>query len=352
MTKDRVLRSTPDLCAATPVATASLDRLWFSGHYRLTIKMEASGLMPEHLYPQPVVGRFAPSPTGPLHFGSLVTAVGSFCLARQKRGRWLLRIEDLDAPRVVPGAAEEIMRTLEVLGLEWDREVVWQSRRVSAYEAALARLQERGLLYACGCSRQEILASAPHPGEEGPVYPGTCRSGLAAGRRPRAMRIQVPDELVCFADGIYGPVQQCLASAVGDFVLRRADGLFAYQLAVVIDDAESGVNQVVRGADLLISTPRQIYLHTCLGYPIPQYVHLPLVVDPDGEKLSKRHGAVAVGSLRDRSELLWQAMQFLGQDAPVELRYAPCREILDWGVTNFALERVSMQQSAAALGGC
>lgn len=304
--------------------------------------------MPEHLFPQPVVGRFAPSPTGPLHFGSLVTAVGSFCLARQQRGRWLLRIEDLDAPRVVPGAADAIMRTLEVLGLAWDGEVVWQSRRVPAYEAALARLRERGLVFACGCSRQEILASAPHPGEEGPVYPGTCRSGMAAGRRPRAMRIQVPDEVVCFADGIYGPVRQCLAGAVGDFVLRRADGLFAYQLAVVVDDAESGVNQVVRGADLLTSTPRQIYLHTCLGYPLPHYIHLPLVIAPDGEKLSKRHGAVAVSSVRERSELLWQALHFLGQDAPEDLRYAPCREILDWGVIYFALDRVPLHPATAA----
>jgi glutamyl-Q tRNA(Asp) synthetase len=296
--------------------------------------------MPEHLVSQPVVGRFAPSPTGPLHFGSLVTAVGSFCLARQAGGRWLLRIEDLDAPRVVPGAAEEILRTLAALGLEWDGEVVWQSRRTAAYEAALARLRQRGLVFPCGCSRQEILASAPHPGEEGPVYPGTCRPGLAAGRRPRAMRLRVPEEVVCFADGVYGPRQQCLASAVGDFVLRRADGLFAYQLAVVVDDAESGVNQVVRGADLLGSTPRQVYLHTCLGNPLPRYVHLPLVRAADGEKLSKRHGEVAAGSAREGGALLWQALQFLGQGAPADLRGALPREILSWGVTHFALERV------------
>jgi glutamyl-Q tRNA(Asp) synthetase len=304
--------------------------------------------MPEHLlFPQPVVGRFAPSPTGPLHFGSLVTAVGSYCLARQAGGRWLLRIEDLDTPRVVAGAAEEIMRSLAVLGLEWDGEVVWQSQRISAYEAALARLRERGLVFACGCSRQEILASAPHPGEEGPVYPGTCRAGLAAGRRPRALRIQVPDEVVCFADGLHGPVEQCLANAVGDFVLRRADGLFAYQLAVVVDDAESGVNQVVRGADLLTSTPRQIYLHACLGNPLPHYVHLPLVVAPDGEKLSKRHGAVAVGSARERGELLWQALRFLGQEMPAGLKNAPPREILDWGVTHLVLDRVPLQSATS-----
>jgi glutamyl-Q tRNA(Asp) synthetase len=264
-------------------------------------------------------------------------------LARQGSGRWLLRIEDLDAPRVVPGAADEIMRTLEALGLEWDGEVVWQSRRSSAYETALVRLRERGLVFDCGCSRQEILASAPHPGEEGPVYPGTCRPGLAAGRRPRALRVRVPDEVVCFADGIFGPVEQCLVSAVGDFVLRRADGLFAYQLAVVVDDAESGVNQVVRGADLLTSTPRQIYLHTCLGNPLPHYVHLPLVVAPDGQKLSKRHGAVAFGTAREQGDLLWQVMHFLGQEVPAELQYAPPREILAWGVTHFSLDRVPLQ---------
>lgn len=304
--------------------------------------------MPAHLLSSPVIGRFAPSPTGPLHFGSLVTAVGSFCLARQGGGRWLLRIEDLDAPRVVPGAADEIMRTLEALGLEWDGEVVWQSRRSSAYETALARLRERGLVFDCGCSRQEILASAPHPGEEGPVYPGTCRPGLAAGRRPRALRVRVPDEVVCFADGIFGPVEQCLVSAVGDFVLRRADGLFAYQLAVVVDDAESGVNQVVRGADLLTSTPRQIYLHTCLGNPLPHYVHLPLVVAPDGQKLSKRHGAVAFGSAREQGDLLWRALRFLGQDVPAELQSASPGEVLAWGVRHFSLDRVPLQAAIAA----
>jgi glutamyl-Q tRNA(Asp) synthetase len=304
--------------------------------------------MPEHLQSLPVVGRFAPSPTGPLHFGSLVTAVGSFCLARQGGGRWLLRIEDLDTPRVVPGAAEEIMRTLDTLGLEWDGEVVWQSRRIPAYEAALAWLRERRLVFACGCSRQEILASAPHPGEEGPVYPGTCRSGLVAGRRPRALRIRVPDEVVCFADGLYGSVQQCLASAVGDFVLRRADGLFAYQLAAVVDDAESGVNQVVRGADLLTSTPRQIYLHTCLGNPLPHYVHLPLVLARDGEKLSKRHGAVVADSTREGGTLIWKALHFLGQAVPVRLQVATPREILSWGVMHFSLDRVPLQPAIAA----
>jgi len=300
---------------------------------------------------QTVVGRFAPSPTGPLHFGALVAAVGSFCLARQPGGRWLVRMEDLDAPRVAAGAADDILRTLSALGLEWDGEVIWQSRRTAAYEEALLRLQERGLLFACVCSRKEILASAPHPGEEGPVYPGTCRSGGAHGHRPRASRIRVPQGPVCFADGVFGPQEQCLATAVGDFVLRRADGPFAYQLAVVVDDAESGVNQVVRGADLLSSTPRQIYLHLCLGNPVPHYIHLPLALSAAGEKLSKRHGALSVTSAGGGAEVIWRALRFLGQAVPEVLRTAPPKEVLAWGVAHFDLQRVP-QQAGLPEAGC
>lgn len=298
--------------------------------------------------PQPshqiTIGRFAPSPTGPLHFGSLVTAVGSYCLARRGGGRWLVRIEDLDTPRVVPGMAEEILRTLEALGLLWDGEVLRQSGRTERYEEALAVLAEKGLLFTCGCSRKEVLASAPHQGEEGPVYPGTCRLGLTAGRTPRALRIRVPQARVCFTDGLFGRTEQCLDTAVGDFVLRRADGLFAYQLAVVVDDADSGVSQVVRGEDLLSSTPRQIFLHGCLGTSVPRYVHLPLVLAPDGEKISKRHGAVPAGD----PALLRQALCFLGQDVPGELEGAPPSELLAWAVPRFDLSRVPRQSRPAA----
>jgi glutamyl-Q tRNA(Asp) synthetase len=295
-----------------------------------------------------VVGRFAPSPTGPLHFGSLVAAVGSYCLARHVGGRWLVRIEDLDTPRVVPGAAEGILRTLEGFGMFWDGEVIYQSRRLQRYEAALERLREKGLLFACGCSRREVLASAPHVGEEGPVYPGTCRRGLSDGRRPRALRIRVPAQRVCFVDGVFGGQEQCLVSAVGDFVLRRADGLFAYQLAVVVDDAESGVNQVVRGQDLLSSTPRQIFLHACLGYRAPDYVHLPLVLASDGEKVSKRHGALAVEAGAAGGELLWQALRFLGQPVPDTLCAAPPAEVLAWGTAHFDLECVPDRPSVVS----
>lgn len=281
-----------------------------------------------------IVGRFAPSPTGALHFGSLVTAVGSYCLAKHAQGRWLVRMEDLDTPRVVPGAADEILRTLEALSLHPDGEVLYQSRRTAHYEAALEQLRGAGHVFPCACSRKEVLASAPHRGEEGPIYAGTCRAGLPDGREARSWRMRVPRCTVVFRDCLSGEYRQCLASEVGDFVLRRADGLFAYQLAVVVDDAESGVTQVVRGADLLSSTPRQIYLQHCLGYAVPCYAHLPLVMAPDGDKVSKRHGAVSLD--RDGGgDLIWQALRFLGQAVPGPLRNAPPAEVLAWGVLHF-----------------
>jgi len=296
-----------------------------------------------------VVGRFAPSPTGPLHFGSLVAAVGSYCLARQAGGRWLVRMEDLDRPRVVPGAAEDILRALEICGFEWDGDILWQSRRDERYREVLTVLRERGLVFDCGCSRRDILASAPHPGEEGPIYPGTCRGGLAPGRKPRAERMRVPDELVGFCDGIFGPTEQHLRTAVGDFVLRRADGLYAYQLAVVVDDRDSGVNQVVRGADLVSSTPRQVYLHQCLGWQVPEYMHLPLVLAGDGEKLSKRHGAMPIeGDAAGR--WLLAALEFMGQKTPATLEKAPPAEILRWGVDFFDATAIPRQSRVPEFG--
>jgi glutamyl-Q tRNA(Asp) synthetase len=287
-----------------------------------------------------VVGRFAPSPTGPLHFGSLVAAVGSYCLARCRNGRWLLRMEDLDTPRVVPGAADDILRTLESFGLQWDGPVVWQSRRGDAYAQALESLRSKGLVFDCGCSRKEVLASAPHQGEEGPVYPGTCRKGLAPGRVSRALRVRVPtQEVHCFIDGIFGRCEQRLADAVGDFVLRRADGVYAYQLAVVVDDAAAGVTQVVRGADLLGSTARQIYLQQCLGYSVPRYYHLPLALSEDGEKISKRHGAVSVEQGADPSSMLCRVLRFLGQDLPYHCEKGTPQEILEWATKHFDVRK-------------
>jgi glutamyl-Q tRNA(Asp) synthetase len=301
-----------------------------------------------------VVGRFAPSPTGPLHFGSLIAAVGSYCLARREGGLWLLRMEDLDPPRVVAGAADEILSALDSLGLHWDGEVVWQSRRTDAYAAAMDSLRVRGLVFDCACTRREIQLhrsllgeKGPPPdeeepafGEEGPVYPGTCRSGLPEGREPRTLRIRVPEERVYFTDGVFGSLSQLLSRDVGDFVLRRADGLFAYQLAVVVDDAESGVNQVVRGADLLSSTPRQIFLNASLGTAVQEYVHLPLVVDGNGKKLSKQQGAAGIDSLGNAGGLISEALSVLGQKLPAELVGAPPREQLLWATRNFDLKKI------------
>ena len=281
----------------------------------------------------PPVGRFAPSPTGPLHFGSLLAALGSYLLARQAGGHWLLRMEDLDPPRVVPGAADEILRLLEHLGLTWDGEVIWQSRRSARYQQVVEQLCERQQVFDCSCSRREILLSAPHPGEEGPVYPGTCRQGPVGSRTERAIRLLVADEEIAYVDGIFGPQRQNLQQAIGDFVLRRADGLFAYQLAVVVDDIDAQVTQVVRGADLLGSTPRQVYLYRCLRQPVPDYYHLPLVLGEDGQKLSKRHGPLAVVSKENGALALWQALRFLGQPVPEGLRHAPPAQLLNWAVT-------------------
>lgn len=288
-----------------------------------------------------VVGRFAPSPTGPLHLGSLVAALGSYLFVKSAGGRWLLRMDDLDTPRVVPGVADDMLRTLEILGFRWDGEIVWQSRRSDAYAAALQRLETLGVIYPCGCSRGEIarIATAPHGMADEIVYPGTCRDGLPQGKEPRSLRIRVPEEAVSFIDGIAGSVRQRLPEVCGDFVVRRADGLFAYHLATVVDDDESGVNQVVRGADLLVSTPRQIFLQRVLGMTEPAYFHLPLVTGPDGGKLSKRDAAVSLAQGRnlgrDGGELLLQALRFLGQPLPNLPAAAPADEILAAAVAGF-----------------
>jgi glutamyl-Q tRNA(Asp) synthetase len=271
-----------------------------------------------------VTGRFAPSPTGPLHLGSLVAALGSWLFARAAGGRWLVRMEDLDTPRVVPGAADEILRALERYGLTWDGDIVFQSRRLAHYELALEDLLRKGMCFACACSRADLAraASAPARGDKGDVssggavYPGTCRSGLPSGRDARAFRFRVPPGLFTFEDLLFGPLSENVESAVGDFVVKRADGPFAYQLAVVVDDAAQGVTQVVRGADLLDSTARQLALQRALGFPAPAYAHLPLVLGPDGKKLGKRDGALPLETLdeaRLRATLAF-ALRALGQE--------------------------------------
>jgi glutamyl-Q tRNA(Asp) synthetase len=259
-------------------------------------------------------GRFAPSPTGALHFGSLVAALASWLDARAVGGRWSVRIEDVDTPRTVPGAADSILRTLEACGLAWDGEVTWQSKRGARYAAALERLQAAGRIYGCRCSRREIADSAL-PGIEGAVYPGTCRTLGLAPQAPCAARFTVTAGTIAFDDRVQGRVTQDVARDVGDFVLLRRDGLYAYQLAVVVDDAEQGITDVVRGADLLASTPRQILLQQALGYPTPRHLHFPVATDARGEKLSKQNhaspldGPAAVASLP-------AALAFLGQRLP------------------------------------
>lgn len=285
-------------------------------------------------------GRFAPSPTGPLHFGSLVAAVGSYLDARANGGEWLVRIEDIDAPRTVPGAADSILKTLEGFGFEWDGEVVFQSGRIDLYHAALVRLQLAGHVYPCSCSRSEIAAATSrHSIDGGLIYPGTCRSGLQAGAAARAWRLRVPDQELVFHDRVQGASRQNLGQDVGDFVLLRADGQYAYQLAVVVDDAAQEINSVVRGVDLLDSTARQMWLQRCLGLPEHCYAHLPVVVNAAGEKLSKQTKAVAVDPAEGMAPLL-KAMLFLGQDGFPGAAGGSLREFWNWAFTAWDLNRV------------
>jgi glutamyl-Q tRNA(Asp) synthetase len=283
------------------------------------------------------VGRFAPSPSGPLHFGSLVAAAASWFDARAAGGRWLLRIDDVDAPRCVPGAADNILLTLERFGFEWDEEPVWQSRRGDAYRAAFERLCDEAHMFPCACSRKELADSSLAP-DGSRVYPGTCRSGLPEGRDARAWRVRVQGTLD-FDDAVQGPQHEDLERDVGDFVVLRADGLFAYQLAVVVDDADAGVTDIVRGADLLASTSRQRVLQRMLGLAPPRYAHVPVVVDGAGDKLSKQTLARPVADLSPAGAL-HAALLFLGQTPPDELAHSPLAEVHAWGIGNWRLDAV------------
>lgn len=292
-----------------------------------------------------VVGRFAPSPTGALHTGSLVAAVGSYLMARHAGGRWLLRLDDLDAPRQVNGMADGIMRTLESFSLLWDGEVARQSLNSLEYMQAFEVLHNSGVIYPCGCSRREIAlaASAPHQEDDSLPYLATCRVGMKPDSVVRSWRVRVPVDEVCFSDRRKGLICHLLSEVSGDFVVRRGDGGFAYQLAVVVDDHLAGVTQVVRGDDLLASTPRQIYLQRLLGYKQPEYLHLPLVEGPGGTKLSKRDNLIShqPGKIRGgEGGLLFSVLRFLGQKPPSELESYSCRDILEWGVGHFDAERI------------
>lgn len=286
-------------------------------------------------------GRYAPSPTGELHKGSLLAALASFLQAKAHGAPWYMRIDDLDTPRTVSGAASSILRTLEAFGLCWDGPVLYQSQRHSAYVEALAGLRAQGRLFDCGCTRRE--AQTGPPGLDGPIYPGTCRAGLPAGHEARSIRVVVDDERVTITDRIQGFYQQNLAVDIGDFVLCRADGIVAYQLATVVDDAAQGVAEVVRGADLLSSTPRQLFLGRALGYAEHSYAHVPLLVDEQGEKLGKSNGSLALDARRRGDELV-AALALLGQKPTPDLAAEPVDAIVQWGIDHWRLQAVPAQR--------
>ena len=286
------------------------------------------------------VGRFAPSPTGPLHFGSLVAAVASYLQARTNRGRWLLRIEDIDPPREQAGASETIVRALQHYGFEWDGDIIRQSASAAAHEQALQQLIDLGHAYPCGCSRRQ-LADVPR-GLLGTIYPGTCRDGCELN--DTAIRVRTDDQTIEFDDGLQGNHAQRLETESGDFVIRRRDSLIAYQLAVVVDDQLEGITEVVRGIDLIDSTPRQIWLQRLLGYPTPRYVHIPVVTHENGDKLSKLTGAPGIPRDHARAVLV-SALRALQQDPPNALAQGTLPEIWDWAMQNWSLN--SMRAIAA-----
>ncbi len=290
------------------------------------------------------IGRFAPSPTGTLHFGSLLAALASYLDARAHQGQWLVRMEDLDPPREIKGAADQILQTLERFGFEWNGPVWYQSQRHDRYQQLLQQLIDQRQAYPCYCSRQQI--SLRHS----TIYDGYCRPANRLEKtihpnQPAAIRLLTQDTRIQFNDGIQGPQQQ-LDTEIGDFVIRRKDGLYAYQLAVVIDDADQGINQIVRGYDLLSSTTRQIHLQQQLGLPTPSYSHIPILVNHQGQKLSKQTYANAIDPRQPQTSL-FQALALLGQNPPRHLRTTSVREMLDWGIQHWQLNQVPRQPHLA-----
>lgn len=296
--------------------------------------------------PAPYRGRFAPSPTGPLHFGSLVAAVGSYLDARARGGEWLMRMEDLDPPREMAGAADLILRTLEGFGFEWDGPVLYQSSRTAAYREALDALQHSGLVYGCACTRSEIQRQGRMT-PAGPIYSGTCRNGPPKGRKARALRVRSEGPAIQFEDRLLGSLRQDLAEEVGDFVVRRADGLTAYQLAVVVDDAAQGITDVVRGSDLLDSTARQIHLQRLLELSRPRYLHLPIATDPRGEKLSKQTFAPPVES-HEGAVVLEQVLRFLNQAVPTDFDQGRLDDCWAWAIAHWDSARIPAKKDLPA----
>ncbi len=280
----------------------------------------------------PYIGRFAPTPSGHLHFGSLLAALASYLDARQQQGQWLVRIEDLDGPRNKPGAQELILKALTAHGIQWDGEILVQSQQQARYQAQIHDWLDRGVAYYCDCSRSDLTV---HNG----IYPGTCRERNLPPADNHAVRVRVTDEPTVFTDRLQGEVVQRLESEVGDFVIRRRDGIIAYQLAVVMDDIAQGVTDIVRGADLLDSTPRQIWLYRLLQAPRPSYMHLPLMMARRGQKLSKRVGSAPVEGPQ-ASGSLFAALNVLAQQPPWELQNAPVAELIAWGIEHWQPRRL------------
>lgn len=293
-------------------------------------------------------GRFAPSPTGPLHFGSLVAAVGSYLQARSHEGKWLLRIEDIDPPREQKGATDQIIKTLDGYGFEWTGEISFQSRRYELYQAALDQLIDSEHCFACNCSRKKIQLHSETLNLSSQIYPGICRERSPQDinpDEPHAIRVKVLNQLIGFDDLLQGQQRVGLTDEVGDFIIRRADGLFAYQLAVTVDDEAQGITEVVRGSDLLSSTPHQYYLQQLLDYAHPRYLHLPLVNNPQGEKLSKQTFANPIG-IDKAPEMLVRALQFLGQNPEGALGRATTADVWDWALENWQIGLVPSQSSS------
>lgn len=277
-------------------------------------------------------GRFAPTPSGPLHYGSLIAALASCLDARHNRGRWLLRIDDIDTPRVRTGSVDNILRTLEAFGLHWDGAVLFQSERREAYAAAIESLMERELLYRCDCPRRLV---------KGGPYPGTCRNRRLSANTPRyALRVLTHEEPIRVPDRIQGAYSRNLQHESGDFVVRRSDGITAYHLAAAVDDDYQGVTHVVRGADLLSSTPSQVYLQRLLNLKTPVYAHFPVAVDDQGRKIAKRNQARAAYGDKSTGAVLYAALDFLGQSPPGEIAGADTNKILEWGIKNWNISRI------------
>lgn len=295
----------------------------------------------------PPTGRFAPTPSGALHFGSLVAALGSYCAARSQQGRWLLRIEDVDTPRVVAGASEQILRDLEAFGFDWDGEIVYQSSHFDEYRVALEKLLRQGDCFACECSRRSLREHGVDSGPLGQIYPGFCRN-KSLPQSGHSIRMSTANAgSIGFYDQVYGWFSLALEAQVGDFVLRRSDNIYAYHLAVVVDDEMQGIDQVVRGADLLENTCLHIYLQQRLGFATPDYLHLPLVNNADGVKLSKQTGATPLDHA-SASRLLLAALRHLQQQPPAQLEHETPQTILQWSVKNWRPAAISPRTSPKA----